>query len=151
MADTSKRERIMQHLTERFQARQAGVDGALITWNMVTRKPISRTEVGMGDTLGIFDVRETKDPVMQHMVCELTVIFEFYCALMLGDEPSTELNRMLLDVQRTIRTDIYCSGLSLNIVESKNELDIDGPTDSLVAGVIEVTVLYRHLVDDPSA
>jgi hypothetical protein len=87
---------------------------------------------------------------MQHMRCDLTVVIEFYCSLMIGDEPATELNKMLLDVQRTIRQDIYCSGLSLNIVESKNELDIDGPTDNLVAGVVEFSVLYRHLVDDPA-
>jgi hypothetical protein len=150
MVDVSKRERIMQHLADRFTARQAGVDDALYTWNTVTRRPISRVEVGMGETIGIFDVREVKEQQMMHMLCELTVVIEFYCSLMIGDEPATELNKMLLDVQRTIRKDIYCSGLSLNLVESKNELDIDGPTDNLVAGVVEVTVLYRHLVDDPA-
>jgi hypothetical protein len=151
MADISKRERIMEHLKARFEARQAGVDGALYTWNTVTRRPISRVEVGMGETIGLFDVREVKNQEMLHMRCDLTVVIEFYCSLMIGDEPATELNKMLLDVQRTIRADIYCSGLTLNLVESRNELDIDGPTDNLVAGVVEFTVTYRHLVDDPSA
>lgn len=150
MGSISKRERIMVHLAERFAARQAGVDDALYTWNLVTRRPVSRVEVDMGDTVGIFDIREEKQQQMQHMLCNLTVVVEFYCASMIGDEPSTELNKMLLDVQRTIRADIYCSGLSLNIVESRNELDIDGPTDKLIAGVVEFTVLYRHLVDDPA-
>lgn len=150
MSDVSKRERIMEHLKARFEARQKDVDGALYTWNMVTRRPISRLEVGMGDAIGLFDVRESKTPDMQFMRCDLTVVVEFYCALMLGDDPGTELNKMLLDVQRTIRADIYCSGLTLNVVESKNQLDIDGPTDNLVAGVVEFTVLYRHTVDDPA-
>jgi hypothetical protein len=145
-----KRERIMQHLLARFAENQAGEDDYTVTWNLITRKPVGRTEVGMGDAIGIFDTRESKVPDMLFMRCHLTVVFEFYCSLQMGDDPATELNRMLLDVQRTLRRDIYCSGLTLNIVETKNELDIDGPGDSLVAGVVEVQVLYRHFVDDPS-
>jgi hypothetical protein len=147
----SKRERIMEHLKARFEAVQKGVDGYSTTWNLVTREPLSKSAVAMGDCVGLFDIRETKTPSMQHMTCELTVVVEFYCRMQLGDNPGTELNRMLLDVQRTIRSDIQCSGLALNIVENKNELDIDGPGDSLVAGVVEFLVQYRHLVDDPSS
>ena len=150
MPDISKRERIMEHLKERFEARQEGVGGAMYTWNMVTRRPISRVEVAQGNTIGLFDVQEEKHQEMMHMRCHLAVVVEFYCSLMIGDEPSTELNKMLLDVQRTIRQDIYCSGLTLNVVENKNQLDIDGPTDNMVAGVVEFMVQYRHLVDDPA-
>jgi hypothetical protein len=149
MADISKRERIMAHLqgavrpAARCRRRALHVEH----WLPAAHQPI---EVGMGDTIGLFDVSRVKNQEMQHMRCDLTVVVEFYCALMIGDDPATELNKMLLDVQRTIRADIYCSGLTLNIVESKNELDIDGPTDNLVAGVVEFSVLYRHLVDDPA-
>ena len=146
----SKREQIMQNIAARFEAVQAGVNGYSTTWNIVTRKPVARSVVAMGDTIGIFDVREHKVQEMQHMRCTLSVTLEFYGAVQIGDEPSTLLNTMLLDVQRTIRQDIYCSGLSLNVVENKNELDIDGPTDMVVAGIVEISVLYRHLVDDPS-
>lgn len=146
----SKREQIMQNLANRFTAIQGGVNGYTTTWNLVTRKPVPRSSVAMGDTIGIFDVKETKTQMMQHMLCHLFVTFEFYGVLQIGDEPSTLLNNMLLDVQRTIRQDIYCSGLSLNIVENRNELDIAGPTDQIVAGTVGVTIHYRHLVDDPS-
>lgn len=146
----SKREQIMQHLQKRFEAARAGTDGYSVTWNSVTRRPLSRVEVGMGDAVGLFDMRETKRQEIQHMRCDLSLVIEFYLFMQLGDDPGTELNRMMLDIQRTIRQDIYCSGLTLNIVESKNELDIDGPTDALVAGVVEYLIQYRHLVDDPS-
>jgi hypothetical protein len=147
----SKRERIMTHLKERFEAIQSGIDGFSTTWNQVTRQPLSKSAVAMGDCLGLFDIREEKTPHMQFMLCTLTVVVEFYSRMQLGDDPATELNRMLLDVQRTFRSDIQCGGLALNIVETKNELDIDGPGDSLVAGVVEVQVQYRHYVDDPSS
>lgn len=147
---TSKRERIMEHLKERFESMQDGVDDYTTTWNVVTRNPVSTSEVEFGKTLGLFDVSESKTPDMQFMRCDLVVVVEFYHRSEMGDEPATELNRMLLDVQRAMRSDIYCSGLTLNVVEMKSELDIDGPADSLVAGVVEFQVQYRHYVDNPA-
>jgi hypothetical protein len=41
----------------------------------------------MGETIGLFDVRESKTPEMQHMRCDLSVVVEFYCTLMIGDDP----------------------------------------------------------------
>lgn len=150
MSDESKRERIMQHLKQRFEGIQAGVGGYSTTWNTVSRKPVSTVEAQMGNMLGLFDVNESKTPDMQFMRCSLTVVIEFYFRTQMGDEPGTELNRMLLDVQRAMRSDIYCSGLTLNVVEMKSELDIDGPSDSLVAGVVEFLVQYRHAVTNPA-
>ena len=152
MADdpVSKREQIMQHLVDRFEAMQDGTDGYTTTWNTVTRKPVSITAVKMGNALGLFDTREDKVPDMQFMRATLSVVCEFYHSMKIGDEPGTQLNRMLLDVQRAMRSDIYCGGLTLNVVEVRSELDIDGPEDNLIAGVVEFQVLYRHYVDDPS-
>lgn len=152
MADelVSKREQIMDHLVERFENMTAGTDGYTTTWNVVTRKPLGMTEVKIGSALGLFDTREDKTPDMQFMRCTLSVVCEFYHSMKIGDAPGTQLNRMLLDVQRAMRSDIYCGGLALNVVEVRSELDIDGPEDNLVAGIVEFQVLYRHYVDDPS-
>lgn len=145
----SKRELIMQHLAERFAALREGVDGYTTTWNAVTRRPMGDQEVSMGNALGLFDVEEEKNPAINWYHCNLRVVAEFYYVLQLGDEPSTELNRMLVDIQRAIRVDVTCGGLAFNIVELRNELDVDGPADRLVAGVVEFQVQYRHLLDDP--
>ena len=150
MSLTSKREKIMEHLVARFEGMCAGVDDYSTTWNGIGRKPISTTEVQMGNALGIFDVDEQKTPDMQFIRSNLAVIIEFYHRMELGDDPATELNRMLLDVQRAMRSDIYCGGLTLNVVELKSELDIDGPGDSLVAGVVEFQVQYRHDINNPA-
>jgi len=147
---TSKREQIMQHLKTRFEALVKDVDDYNTTWNTVTRRPLSTTEVGFGNVLGLFDPDESKTPDMLFMRSNLQVVVEFYHRVELGDEPSTILNGMLLDVQRAMASDIYCSGLTLNVVEVKSELDIDGPADSIIAGVVEFQVLYRHLVDNPA-
>jgi hypothetical protein len=145
----SMREQIMEHLATRFKNVRSGADGYTTTWNTVARRPIAVTEIKMGNVLGVFDVSEVKTPDMQFTRSAMRVMVEFFYVMQMGDEPSTELNRMLLDVQRTMLSDIYCGGLSLNTVEIRNELDIDGPADRVVAGVAEFQVLYRHNVHDP--
>jgi hypothetical protein len=149
MNSQSLREQIMEHLVRRFEDIREGRDGFKTTWNVVVRRPMTKTEVGMGRALGLYDTDEVKTPQIGHMMCTMSVVCEFFYAMNLGDEPSTELNTMLTDIQRTMRLDVNCSGLSINIVEVRNELDIDGPADRLVAGVCEFQVQYRHSLDDP--
>lgn len=145
----SKREQIMQHLQQRFSALRAGEDGYTTTWNVVTRRPLTKQEVAMGDAIAIFDTGEEKTAEIGFYRCMLYVSAEFFYALKTGDDPSTELNRLLVDIQRAIRVDVTCGGVAFNMVELRNELDIDGPADRLVAGVVEFQVQYRHLIDDP--
>lgn len=146
---TSKREKIMQHLKERFEGLREDVNGYTTTWNTVCRRPMTKTEIFMGDALGIYDISEEKEAVINFYNCTLTVALEFFYLLQQGDEPSTELNRMLVDIQRAMRSDISCGGLSFNCVENESELDIDGPADRLVAGTVEFRIQYRHFLDDP--
>ena len=47
------RTRVLKAISDRFLARVAGTDGATITWNTVTRAPLSRVEKKMGNCLGI--------------------------------------------------------------------------------------------------
>lgn len=149
MSHQSKRERIMQHLQDRFTAMQVGVNGYSTTWNAVVRRPLTKQETAIGDAVALFDVDEEKTPEIGFYRCSLRIQVEFFCTMLTGDDPSTELNRMLLDVQRCMRTDVTCGGLGFNILELRNELDVDGPADRLVAGVVEFQVQYRHMLDDP--
>lgn len=147
----SRREQIMLHLVDRFKGLRRNVDNYTTTWNVVVRRPMTNTETQLGDAMGIFDVSERKEFRIGHVDAFLTVNLEFFHKVRDGDEPSTELNRMLLDVQRACRSDINCGGLTINILEMTNELDIEGPTDRLVAGVVEIEIHYRHALNDPSA
>lgn len=84
------------------------------------------------------------------MTCRLRVATEFVYSMKIGDEPLTELNRILVDIQRLMRSDIQAGGLCLNIVESSSELDLDGPEDRLVGGIVFWEVLYKHATQDPT-
>jgi hypothetical protein len=66
-----------------------------------------------------------------------------------GEHPADVLNQMLTDVQRVFRSDVTCGGLSINIMERKNQIDVDGPLEKCVTGVVEFVVSYRHAADDP--
>lgn len=145
----SKREQIMAHLERRLTSVREGVSGYTSTWNTVVRRPLTKQEVAIGDAIALFDTDEEKTAEIGFYRCFLTVMVEFFYTLKAGDNPSTELNRLLLDIQRIMRSDVTCGGLSFNILEVRNELDIDGPADRLVAGVVEFQVQYRHLLDDP--
>lgn len=145
----SKRERIMRHLVERFEGLVEGEDEYTATWNTVTRAPVARSQMAQGNALGLYDVSERKDPDVGFMRCTLNVSIEFYLVLGLGDDPSTELNRALADLQRAMRSDPQMGGLAFNALETRNEFDVDGPDDSIVAGFVEFAVTYRHKVDDP--
>lgn len=149
MNTQSKRELIMQNLVSRFSAMRVGDNGFSTTWNAVVRRPLTKQETALGDAVAIFDVDEDKTSEIGFYRCSLRVQIEFFCTMLTGDEPSTQLNRMLLDVQRCMRSDVTCGGLAFNILELRNELDVDGPADRLVAGVVEFQVQYRHTLDDP--
>ena len=143
------RERILQHLATRFTSRVEGTNGAVISWDQVVRTPIPASLNGMNSAIGIFDPAEAKKAQMGHNVCLLTVITEFTEKARLGDEPSTRLNLLLADVQRTMREDIYCGGLTLNIEEVRNEIDVEGVASKMLSGMVEWTVTYRHRASDP--
>jgi hypothetical protein len=149
--DISRREQIMRYLVALFADMRASIDGYTTTWETVVRRPLSDTEAKLGNGLGVYDVSEEKVPEIGRYRSHLTVRIEFFYLIRHGDEPSTELNRMLVDIQRAMRADHTCGGLAYNVLETENELDINGPADRLVAGIIEYRVEYKHLLDDPRA
>jgi hypothetical protein len=148
-APVSRRESILQHVADRFRAMREGQDDYTTTWNAVVRRPLTKAEVSLGNAIGMYDTEEEKVSEIGRYRSTLTVVIEFFHTLKHGEEPSTELNRMLADVQRAMRVDVTCGGLSYNVVETKNELDIDGPADRLVAGIVEFQISYKHTLDDP--
>jgi len=127
-----------------------GVDGYTVTWDRIRRAPIDSHDATMRSSLAILDTREIKNPdVHDLMRSTMRVIFEAKYRTMQGDEPSTELNRLILDIQRKVREDINLGGLTLNITEAGNEIDIEGHADNIVTATVFVDVLYRHVISDP--
>jgi len=119
------------------------------TFDVVTRFPIRGSEALMGCELSIIDFKEKKKTVMQYMDCHLIVTTEFRYRLQLGDVPLTEANRILTDIQMAMRSDINCGGLTVNVSEISNELDVDHGGTHIVSGIVFWEVRYRHRWDDP--
>lgn len=145
------RERIMQHLKARFEGIQAGVNGFNITWTGgVFRRPVTKDENRLGNTIELIDVGEKKRPGTGYDMVHLRIVCEFHVTMMEGDEPSTLLNMALGDVVRTAGLDIQCGGLALNLEDEGNELDIDGALDMVASGVVVFIVTYRCKSNDPT-
>lgn len=145
----SKRQRIMMFFEDAFLAARQYEDGYQTTWTAVSRKPLTKQEIQSGNAIAFYDVNEAKTPQMQFFLCDLTVFVEFYHTMAIGEHAADVLNQMLTDVQRKLREDITCGGLSYNLLERKNQIDVDGPLEKVVNGVVEFVVTYRHAVDDP--
>lgn len=147
------RDRIMDHLIRRFKSVSAGVNGRYVTWDVVSDTPLSRTEKALGTSVGIFDSRERKTAEVGYERCLLDVQTEFRVQTAHGDNVSSVARGVLGELQAVMRSDIYCtensSQLTLNIVEVGNELDVDGPNDKSVAGIVFWEIQYRHKTGDP--
>lgn len=145
----SLRLRIMQNLATRFTSIRKGVDGYTVEWNTVRLRPLTQDEMRFG-ALAIFAPKEKKERQTGFDNCFITLQIEFFLPLAMGDEPSDIINMGLLDVQRAIASDLTCGGLALNIVETGNEVDVDGPFPSIVAGVVQHELMYRHRAGNPT-
>lgn len=156
------RERIAQHFVDRYLAQVAGTDGALITWDVVTRKPLTKQQQMMGYALGIYDTSEKVDPRIGHDARFLNIVFEFHVKISDAetDDVGTILNAVLGEVQRVAGLDIQCGDLyadppnptyklALQTTEKGSELEIGGEKPSVAAGVLIIEVQYRTKSNNP--
>ena len=145
----SKRSRIMMYFEDLFKSMRQYENDYLTTWTAVSRKPLTKAEMSSGNAIAMYDVAEQKEDLMQFKHCLLSVFFEFYHQMAMGEHPADELARMLTDVQRAVMSDVTCGGLAINIQEKRNQTDVDGPLEKSITGVVEFTVTYRHAIYDP--
>lgn len=143
------RKRLMQAIKTRFEDRQAGVDGAIITWNRVIRAPLSTIEKRIGNMLGITtgDERVIKRDMTLTRV--LPVIIEFEARSFLGEDVEDAGIDILAEIQGTVHADLQFGGLCLHMYETGNTLDVDGENDRTIGGLVFFEATYRHLFDDP--
>lgn len=150
--ERSIRDNIIEHLLDRFRNVEAGNDEYTVTWAFVSREPLEKPELISGYTLSLIEGAETNDAEIGATRCKLTLYTEFAIPLAIGDIATVELNRVMTDIQRCMRSDIYCggptSGLTLNIVKVGDDLDVQA-SGSVVGGIVIWEVQYRHAVDDP--
>ena len=150
--DASIRENILGFIKDLFEGQSEGFNGYTETWNTVVRRPLTATEMDAGASMAIFDTNERNTPEIGHSLKTLEVGIEFFLVTKYGsdnDQNSSELNRLLTDIQRAIRVDIQMSGLAINSVETRSEFDLDGPGERLVGGITFWNITYRHKENDP--
>lgn len=145
----TQRMKIIDHLIARFEGCIQGQNGRFMTWNTVSDCPITDAQKQLGNTIGIFDGRENKKPEVGSSRATLSLMTEFHVRLAKGDKPNRIANLVLGEVQSIMLSDIYAGGLCLNIVEVGNELDVEGPQDTAVSGIIFWEVQYRHKAGNP--
>ncbi len=151
MAD-SVRERALKELVTLFEAQQEGLpenDPYSHGWDVVQRQPLGDREKRKQYALAILDGQESKDPQIQTAHATLQVLLEFHHVAGVDCDPSEEANRILTDVQRRLRIDIYLNNTVLRVWETGNELDVDGYTDRQINGLVFVSILYKHSIHDP--
>lgn len=149
----SVREDIMEYLVAVFQGVAPGVVVGEQTYSTafdaVSRFPFRGQDQLMNCEISIIDLKEKKKQVMLYQDCFLMVTTEFRYRLQLGDDPLTEANRVLSDIQLAMRSDITCDAKSLNVTELSNELDPEHGGIHIVGGIAFWEIRYRHRWDDP--
>jgi len=154
-AEPTIRDRILEVFKKRYLAQQRGVNGAALTWDVVSRTALSNEDQLAGFALGIYGTSEKKSPQMGSMDCFMNVVLEFHSTLSEGDDPERWYEGVLGEVQRVAMLDLQMKdengvALALNVIEKGNEPDILMENATKIAGVVVMEVKYRHKVGNPT-
>lgn len=148
------RRRIMAVLLARFAAQVAGVGDAIITWDVISDKPLSADEISKGYAIGVYDTSEKKKDITNATECFLNVVMEFHVRIADGDNMTDVLRAVMGEVQRVAQVDLNtkepdCYQLTVDVQEMGNELENIAPQTLDGAGVVVFTFRYRHVPGKP--
>jgi hypothetical protein len=152
MTDTV-RETILKALETLMASMQADFpvdDPYTVTWSIISREDIGQLPKTKRYALAIYDTEEEKNPRTYPVTdCRLRVLLEFHVYLQKGEKASTELNRVLGEIERKVRSDRTLGDTCIETEFRGNEFSVDGPYEQQVSGVSYLSILYRHHTDDP--
>lgn len=147
----TKRDALVEYIVEKIKA--MSVPEYTQGYRVVTRDPIAHehgTKIQPGEAIiGVYDVGEEKTIMSSATNCQLEVVLEFYYKPKLGSSKSSDLNRLMGDLQYCMRKDYNQGGYAINTTEVSNNIDIDGIFDKIINGSIKFEVQYRHGVFNP--
>lgn len=148
MAQDTIRECILQKLVEIFK--RPPLEPWDVEFGGVSRDPLTNDIVQTYDfTISITDPSERVREAVAVEYREINMVFEFTGKVREGDTASVIGNRVLGAIQKRIGCDISLEDLALNSVLRGSEIDIEGPFDKVVSGVIVYDVTYRCRANDP--
>lgn len=152
MPTLSLREQIMQALVAVFQDIRAGVptaDPFDFKWDAVVRYPLGDKERRARYAVSLVEGDETKRPLADSTNAFLSVEVNFFALAESREEPATQLNTILLNIQRAVRQDPMLGGLSIDVREDANTHSVDSFEDRQIEGSVFYTVVYKHAENDP--
>lgn len=144
----SIREHIMQTIQTAFEGMQSGVNNYNTTWHQIYRSPVPEDEQILINALGIYSSDEQLDRDVGTSRRMLSVNFEFYYRHQYGEAIETQLNSMLVDIQRLVESHYNWSDYVLDSIEEGNEFFYE-VKEGISMGLITYTIHYRHLSGDP--
>lgn len=152
----SIRERAIRALVDTFKRQGRGVAGPNspgkpydFGWDDIVRFPITDREKRKNNVLAILEGPERKERETSCMRATLELNLEFHVKASGKEELATQLNRVLLNIQRRLREDLHLGGLTYNVVETGNTIDVDAFSDNVLEGVVFVLMEYKHFERDP--
>lgn len=148
------RQRIMSVLLARFEAQRRGVDGAILTWDTVTDKPMSHVQQTSGSAIGLYDTSEKKSDLTGAVECRLNVVMEFHINMAEGDDLTQIMRAVLGEVQRVASSDLNTKEpdgyhLTIDVKEMGNELENIAEKATRGSGVVVFELKYRHKPGKP--
>lgn len=150
MAQTvSFRESIVEAIATLLENKTAGVDGYNTTWNKVYRGPLPLGDTLVNNAVCVWGSSEYVDNDFSHTRKFLLVMIEFWVDIGGGQTAETELNKMLVDIQRALLVDPSLGQLVMTLHEESNELTIELDESNNCVGTIEFEIQYRHNIRDP--
>lgn len=130
-------------------AKPLAEDRYTVFWEVVTRSKLSQADRQKQHAMGIYDTEEQQEKKMGLIYCNLRIVIEFYAFVSTTVDQSERMNLILGEVQRRLREDIQLSGSAINLEETGNEIDIDGPQDRQCSGAVFLNLKYRYSQSDP--
>ncbi len=148
MAQDTIRECILKKLVEIFE--RSPLEPWDLEFGAVGRDPLTDDMVKTHDyTISITDPSERVREAVAVEYRDINLVIEFTGKVYEGDTASVIGNRALGAIQKRIGCDITLEDLALNSVLRGSEIDIEGPFDKVVSGVIVYDVTYRCRANDP--
>lgn len=151
MPTLSLREQIMQALRQVFLDVREGVgsDPFAFRWDTVVRHPLGDMERKSRYAVALVEGDENKRPLADSTNAFLSVEVNFFARAEPREEPATQLNTILLNIQRAVRQDPMLGGLAIDVREDSNTHTVDSFEDRQLEGSVFYTVIYKHAENDP--
>jgi hypothetical protein len=150
------RERIVEELKARLEAMSLD-QGDVVEWDEVVRFKLEdlADERVTGDVCAIFDITESYDYTSSCVECTLTVQVEWWVRFSQGEDVAKRMEKVRGNVFYTLARENQLleadtgDRLTRLCRPVRYDKDVDGPRVDYGGAFLELTIIYRHRINDP--